>query len=185
MQKSRTEDPDQSWISTQRTMGLPLLKFFKWLSYPDLTTQQRKRLPREKWPKVLERFELQTKQAGSSKTPIKDSDIWKEKDIAIFLKYCTDNPRLRLYHAMAWETSARPSELLQLKIGDIEDNIQVDEHGEPCAIFEVGRYGKTKESLRDVEITKLSLQYYNRYQPFHPDSTNRKPTYLQVLSIAH
>lgn len=37
MQRSQTEDPDQSWIATQRTMALPLLKFFKWLAYPDLT----------------------------------------------------------------------------------------------------------------------------------------------------
>jgi hypothetical protein len=63
MQKSRTEDPDQSWINTQRTMGLPLLKFFKWLSYPDLTTLQRKQLPREKWAKVLKLFELQSRRA--------------------------------------------------------------------------------------------------------------------------
>ena len=37
MQRSQTEDPDQSWIATQRTMALPLLKFFKWLAYPYLT----------------------------------------------------------------------------------------------------------------------------------------------------
>ncbi len=33
-QKELDKDPDQSWISTQRTLGLPLLKFFKWLAYP-------------------------------------------------------------------------------------------------------------------------------------------------------
>jgi hypothetical protein len=48
--KDQTQDPNQSWISTQRTMGLALLKFFKWLPYPDLTPQQRKRLPRELQP---------------------------------------------------------------------------------------------------------------------------------------
>ena len=82
-------------------------------------------------------------------------------------------PRLRLYHAMAWETSARPSEMLQLKIGDIEDNLQQDEKGEPCALFKVGRYGKNKYAYRDVGISQLSLQYYNRYLAAHPDSTNR------------
>jgi integrase len=168
------QQQDQSWVSTQRTLCLPLLKFYKWLSYPHLTAQQRKRLPREKWPDVLQRFELATRQTGSPMTPVKDSDIWKEKDIALFLKYCTDNPRLRLYHAMAWETSASPSELLQLKIGDIEDNIQLDEDGAPCALFEVGRYGKTKYRLRNVGVSNLSLQYYSRYLPTHPDSTNRK-----------
>ncbi len=133
-----------------------------------------KTITKERLPDVLKRFELQTKPPGSPKTPVKDSERWKEKDVAIFLKYCTDNPRLRLYHVMAWETSAAPGELLQLKIGDIENNIQLDEDGAPCAIFEVGRYGKTPYRLRDVGITKLSLQYYNRYLPTHPDSTNKK-----------
>jgi hypothetical protein len=53
MQRSQTEDPDQSWISTQRTMALPLLKFFKWLAYPDLTPQERKQLPKDNYPEVL------------------------------------------------------------------------------------------------------------------------------------
>ncbi|MDP8888204.1 MAG: hypothetical protein M3M89_01070 [Thermoproteota archaeon] len=42
MYKDQTQDPNQSWISTQRTMDLALLKFFKWLAYPDLTPQERK-----------------------------------------------------------------------------------------------------------------------------------------------
>jgi hypothetical protein len=172
--KEEEKNHEQSWINTQKTLCRPLQKFFKWLAYPKLTVQERKRLPREKWPLVLKRFELQTKPAGSPRTPVKDSERWKEKDVAIFLKYCTDNPRLRLYHAMAWETSATPGELLQLKIGDIEDNIQLDEDGAPLAVFEVGRYGKTPYRLRHVGITKLSLQYYNRYLPTHPDSTNKK-----------
>jgi hypothetical protein len=58
MQRSQTEDPDQSWIATQRTMGLPLLKFFKWLAYPDLTPQQRKLLSRDNYPQVLQHLHL-------------------------------------------------------------------------------------------------------------------------------
>jgi hypothetical protein len=40
MYKDQTQDPKQSWISTQRTMGLALLKFFKWLAYPELTPKK-------------------------------------------------------------------------------------------------------------------------------------------------
>jgi hypothetical protein len=43
---------------------LALLKFFKWLAYPDLTPQERKRLPREHWPPVLKGFTLQRKKGG-------------------------------------------------------------------------------------------------------------------------
>lgn len=163
----------QSWVNNQKTLCRPLEKFYKWLSYRHLTTQQRKRLPREKWRDVHRRFELAIKDTGAPMTPVKDSDIWEEKDIAIFLKYCTDYPRLRLYHSVAWETSARPSESLQLKIGDIEDNLQQDENDEPCAILEVGRYGKNKYAHRNLGIIKLSLQYYNWYLPSHPDPKNR------------
>jgi integrase len=157
MYKDETQDPKQSWISTQRTMGLALLKFFKWLAYPDLTPQERKRLPRERHPSVLKGFILQRKKGPLLQTPVEQKDIWNDKDVAVFLKHCTDNPRLKLYHALAYETSARPGELLQLKIGDIADKIQTDEHGKLCALIDVGRYGKKKQS-RIVGITDLTIR---------------------------
>jgi hypothetical protein len=60
-----------------------------------------------------------------------------------------------------------------LKIKDI--NLQPDETGQKlCAILEVGRYGK-KEEPRTVDITELSLQYYEPYlNTQHPNPTNRE-----------
>lgn len=171
--KDQTQDPKQSWISTQRTMGLALQKFFKWLAYPDLTPKERSKLPKEQWPPVLKGFVLQRKKGALLQSPVTQRDIWDDKDLSVFLKYCTDNPRLRLYHALAYETSARPGELLQLKIGDITDNIQTDENGKLCAIIDVGRYGKKKES-RKVGITDLTIQYYQPYLLHHSDPKNRK-----------
>ena len=171
-QKEHDKDPKQSWIATQRTYGYPLLKFFKWLAYPKLTAKERNRLPRDKYPEVLEGFDLQRKKG--SKTPVENKDIWNDKDTAIFLKYCTDKPRLQFYHAIAYQTSARPGELLQLKIGDIADNIQLDDDGTPFAYIDVGRYGKRKES-RFPLITEFTFQYYHRYlSTYHPDPTNRE-----------
>jgi site-specific recombinase XerD len=180
MQRSQTEDPDQSWISTQRTMALPLLKFFKWLAYADLTPQERKQLPRDKYPQVLKGLVLHTKRG--SKSPIKASDIWGDEDVGIFLKYCTDNPRLRFYHALAYETSARPGELLQLKIGDIK--IDSDSAtGKLFAALDIGRYGKKRQS-RIVGITDFSIQYYQPYLlSSHPNSGS-KDAYL-FLSQEH
>jgi len=78
------------------------------------------------------------------------------------LKYCADNPRLRLYHALAIETSGRPSELLQLKIEDLA-NIETDAAtGKMYAALDIGRYGKRKQS-RIVGITDFSIQYYQAY----------------------
>jgi len=40
MHKDQIQDPKQSWISTQCTLSLALLKFFKWLAYPLLTNKE-------------------------------------------------------------------------------------------------------------------------------------------------
>lgn len=171
MRKSQTEDPDQSWINTQRTMGIPLFKFFKWLAYPELTPKERKMLARDKLPPVLNGLVLQKKKG--SKTPMRRKDIWEDEDTAVFLKYCTENQRLRFYHALAIETSGRPGELLQLKIGDINIESEPDS-GKMYAAFEIGRYGKKKES-RIVGITDFAIQYYQTYlSHHHPDHTNKE-----------
>jgi hypothetical protein len=49
---------------------------------------------------------------------IKPADIWTDEDHALFLKYCPSK-RDRCYDAIANDTSARPHELLNLKIKDI------------------------------------------------------------------
>jgi integrase len=169
MQRDREQDPDQSWIRTQRAYGVPLFKFFKWLAYPEMTPHERRRhLPHEKLPSVLKGVVLQVKRG--SRTPVKNKDLWSDKDTAIFLRYCMDNRRLRFYHALAIETSGRPGELLQLKIGDI--NIETDLEGKLYATLEIGRYGKRKEG-RIVGITEFTIQYYQEYLPLHPDHTNK------------
>jgi len=66
MQKSQVEDPDQSWISTQRTLGLLLLKFYKWLAYPDMTPQERKALSRDRYQEVLKNIVQHTKKGSKS-----------------------------------------------------------------------------------------------------------------------
>ena len=65
------------------------------------------------------------------KSPYKPDDMWSSKEHALFLKYCP-YPRHRCYHAMSYDTAARPHELLNLKIKDIKfkisnDNIQYAE----------------------------------------------------------
>jgi hypothetical protein len=48
----------------------------------------------------------------------KPSDIWSQEDDLLFLKWVT-NKRDRCYHTMARDLSARPHEILNLKIKDI------------------------------------------------------------------
>jgi integrase len=97
--------------------------------------------------------------------------MWTDEDIALFLKYCTDNQRLRFYHSLAMETSGRPGELLQVKVEDI--NIETDTEGNSYVTLDIGRYGNKRES-RIVGITEFSIQYYRQFLlPEHPDNTNK------------
>jgi hypothetical protein len=103
-----------------------------------------------------------------SKSSIKPQEIWFDEDNAIFLKYCGEDPRLRFYHAVAMDTSGRPHELLQLKIGDIE--IKKDVNGKLYVPLEIGRYGKKKKGRR-VGMTD-SIKYYRTWLQHHPDAGN-------------
>lgn len=48
--------------------------------------------------------------------------IWRQEDHTIFLNYCYV-PRDRCSHAMVHDTSARPHEILNLKIKDVVFNL--------------------------------------------------------------
>jgi hypothetical protein len=52
------------------------------------------------------------------KTPYKSSDIWNSIEHALFLKHCP-NKRDRCFHALAIDMSARPGEILNIKIKDM------------------------------------------------------------------
>jgi hypothetical protein len=58
----------------------------------------------------------QIKEKGDS--CYKPSDLWTQEDDLLFLKWVT-NKRDKCYHTMARDLSARPHEILNLKIKDI------------------------------------------------------------------
>jgi len=62
------------------------------------------------------------KTASKEKSPYKPEDMWSAEEHAIFLKYCPF-PRDRCYHSMANDTSARPHEILNIKIKDVKFKI--------------------------------------------------------------
>jgi hypothetical protein len=86
LHKDRALDPDQSWINTHNQRAMVILKFFKWIAYPQLSSQERKKLSRERLPPVLRSLTFMPKKG--SKSPIKAKDIWADQDTAIFLKCC-------------------------------------------------------------------------------------------------
>ena len=120
LRKFPEEDSQQKWIGSYNNRLRVYIKFFKWL-YNKEEPDYRKRIS----PPCIQGLRQLPRQ---DKSAYKPTDLCDNREHYIFLKYCPD-PRDRCYHAMAIDMSARPSEILNLKIKDItfkttDDGIQ-------------------------------------------------------------
>jgi integrase len=156
LRKSSVEDPYNRWIGTYNGRQIMLLKFFKWLHYPN--EDFRKRLI----PKCMQGIR---KLPRREKTAYKPSDIWEAREHVIFLKYCPYK-RDRCYHALARDMSARPSEILNLKFKDIKFNIT--DKGIQYAEVRITQ-GKT--GPRTVPLID-SIPYLKEWMEEHPSGKN-------------
>lgn len=107
--KNETQDPLHKWIGTYNTYRMLLLRFFKWLYSPDIESTKRQK------PPVMENI---PKLRRKEKSIYKPTDLWTQQDDLLFLKYCP-SARERCYHAISRDLSARPHEILKLKIKDL------------------------------------------------------------------
>ena len=110
LRKPISEDPKQNWIGSYNIRQLIIVSFFKWLFDPGESDYRARKIP--------ECVNGIKKLPTREKSKYTSSDIWSEKEIGLFLIYCP-NKRDRYYLAMAFDMSARPSEILNLKIKDI------------------------------------------------------------------
>jgi integrase len=157
LKKSPSVDPAHKWIGSYNGRQMILNKFFRWLYNSDESDPSNRITPPcMKGIKKLPRQE---------KSPYKPSNLWDAREHAIFLKYCPSK-RDRCYHAMANDMSARPHEILNLKIKDIvfkvtEDGIQYAE------VLITG--GKTKP--RTIPLID-SIPYVKDWINDHPIGAN-------------
>jgi integrase len=96
------------WIGTYNLRRIYLLRFFKWLYNPNLDPDKR---PTPEVTTNIPSFKRK------EKSIYKPTDLCTEEDDLLFLK-CCPNKRDRCYHTMSRDMSARPSEILGLKIKD-------------------------------------------------------------------
>ena len=153
----KPQGQENGWINTYNNRQMIFLKFFKWLYNQDESDNRQRMTP----PCMTGVKRLSKKE----NTVYKPSDIWDERDIAVFLKYCP-NKRDRCYYAMAFDTSARPHEILSLRFKDIkfcvtEDNKQYVEAKIPD--------GKTGPR---VTVLINSIPYLKEWLLEHPHSSN-------------
>jgi len=110
LRKSETSDPQHKWIGTYNLYRTLIVKFFKWLYYPDIEPSKRIK------PPVVENIpQLKRKE----KSIYKPTDLWTAEDDLLFLKYCPSK-RMKCYHMVSRDLSCRPNEILKLRIKDIQ-----------------------------------------------------------------
>jgi integrase len=109
-----------------------------------------------------------------SKTSVKREHFWTPEEHKVFLDYCEDR-RLVCYHAIARDTGGRPSELLALKISDLQIKTSPTT-GKKYAEFWIGRTGKMNKG-RPVSISD-AIPYFNVWTAVHPMRDNPQNAYL-------
>jgi integrase len=160
LRKSNDIDPIHRSIGTYNGRQMVFMKFFRWLYNPD-EPDHRKRItpPCMSGIKMLPRKE---------KSPYKPEDIWAAADHEIFLKYCP-SARDRCWHMMVYDTSARPHEILNLRIGDIHWKISSD----GIQYAEITVHGKTtSRTLPLISSIPYLKEFLTSHHPYakNPDS---------------
>ena len=161
--KPENEDQLHKWIGTYNMRLVVLSRFFKWLYYPDIGDPKRRSelSALEGKPEcIIGIKQLRRKEISC----YKPSDLWSQEDDLVFLKWVT-NKRDRCYHMMSRDLSARPHEILNLKIKDIV--FKTVNGGKQYA--EVLVNGKT--GSRHIPLIQ-SIPYVKEWLSNHPSRNN-------------
>src|SRR5438093_9203831 len=102
-------DPLHKWIGTYNLYRTQLVRFFKWLYFPDIEQKKRPK------PSMIENI---PKLKRKEESIYKPSDLWTSEDDSLFLKYCPSASD-RCYHAMSRDSAGTPHELLKLRIREL------------------------------------------------------------------
>ncbi|MFL6399192.1 MAG: hypothetical protein ACJ72J_06380 [Nitrososphaeraceae archaeon] len=172
--KLENEDPMHKWINTYNSNRSVLLRFFKWLQYRDVSgdpSQRDKLSATHKEPKCIQDIAKLKKKEVSSYKP---SDMWAPEDDLLFLKYVT-NKRDRCYHTMSRDSSARPHELLNLKIKDVMFKVAPDGKSQYAQVLLNGKTGPRPTPLIQ------SIPYIKDWLSDHPSRNNpNSPLFVSV-----
>ena len=167
LRKPEASDPYHGWIGTYNVRKIYFLRFFKWLYYPSLDPKQRPT------PDVMNNIPRLKRKEQST---IKPSDLWVPENDALFLKYCPSK-RDKAYHAIARDSSCRPSEILNLKIRDLYFKTSGSNQ-----YAEVVVNGKTGN--RSIPLF-ASLPYVKDWIDNHPQGRNPNAFLIPSLDRKH
>jgi len=160
--KSENEDPLHKWIGSYNIKRIIIIRFFKWLYYPLHNPKKRNELSAaERKPDcIIDIAKLKRKEISC----YKPSDLWTQEDDLLFLKWVT-NKRDRCYHTIARDLSARPHEVLALKLKDLAfKNVNGYQYAEVLV------NGKT--GSRPIPLIQ-SIPYLKDWIANHPSRNNQ------------
>jgi integrase/recombinase XerD len=169
LRKPEEKDPLHKWIGTYNQRQVNLLRFFKWLYFPELPPKHR---PTPNVYKNINRLHRK------EKSIYKASDLWTEEDDALFLKYCPDK-RDRAYHMLSRDSSCRPGELLNLKIGDLNFKQSSDGTKQYAEIVVNGKTG-----TRHIPLF-YSVPYIKDWIDDHPSKSVLKSPLIPSRDLRH
>lgn len=165
LKKSETQDPMHKWIGTHSLYRIIIIKFFKWLYYPDVEPKKRPK------PEVVKNLPKYKRKETSVYKP---TDLWTTEDDLLFLKYCPSK-RDRCYHTISRDLSCRPHEILNLRIKDIvfKSTSDAKQYAE-CLVN-----GKT--GPRHIPLIS-SIPYVKDWMEAHPQRGNSNGYLIPNLS---
>ena len=155
LRKSEDTDPLHKWIGTYNLHIGNLIRFFKWLYNPT------KDMPDRLKPDVVSNI---PKLRRKEQSIYKPSDLWTLEDDLVFLKWCP-NKRDRCYHAISRDLSARPQEILDLRIRDVVFRHVGNKHY--AEVLVNGKTGSRHLPLFD------SIPYLKEWLDQHPQRNNK------------
>ncbi|HYA84484.1 MAG TPA: hypothetical protein VEH06_13710 [Candidatus Bathyarchaeia archaeon] len=162
--KLDSDDPMHKWINTYNSKRAVLIRFFKWLQYRNVTGDPDKRNElsvKQRKPKCIQDIPRLNRKEISSYKP---TDLWTPQDDLLFLKYVT-NKRDRCYHMMSRDLSARPHEILGLRIKDVVFKT-VDDGKQYAEVLVNGKTGS-----RHIPLIQ-SIPYIKDWLSDHPSRNN-------------
>ena len=172
IRKSETDDPMHKWIGSHNIKCETILRFYKWLYYQNIEdSKKRNELSKlEKKPEcIIGIRQLKRKEISC----YKPSDLWTQEDDMLFLKWVT-NKRDRCYHIVARDLSARPHEILGIKIRDV-----VFKNANNYQYAETLVNGKT--GSRQLTLIQ-SIPYVKDWLSAHPSRNNPNSRLFVALS---
>jgi integrase len=164
LRRPEESDPLHKWIGTYNLYLAILVRFFKWLYYPDVEPSKRSK------PQAVENIAQLKRREQSIYKP---TDLWTQEDDLLFLKYCPSK-RDRCYHATSRDLSCRPHEILNIRIRDVAFKITGN-----CQYAEVLVNGKT--GSRHIPLIS-SIPYLKDWLDSHPQRGNSNAFLIPSVS---